>query len=360
MKTIMESEHSKVKKVVWAARALALFVLTVGLLCSPAHSSESEKITITDQAGRTVHIPAKINRIVSLWPEATRTIFALGEQNKIVGIDGSMKADPIFTELFPQMIRRLPATGRMMDAVNTEELVKLKPDIIFGDARRADMADSLQKRTAIPVVCVRINPPALKGKFSFELISLIGRILNKQERANYLLQFLQDKLSKITTFTDRLPPKNRCRGIIVSAMVPGAISANGDPDPLNAAGVINVAIKNKEVWYQLNPEQVMIWKPEIVFVHILSKMKVQDLLADSQWQKVPAVKNRRVYNVIIGWCGWYPSTTVINIMQIAKTAYPEYFRNLDIEKQGNEIFRVMYGADNFFTHLIGKYDIYIP
>ena len=110
-------------------------------------------------------------------------------------------------------------------------------------------------------------------------------------------------------------------------MVPGAISATGHPDPLDTAGVVNAAVKNSEVWYQLNPEQVMIWKPELVFVHILSRISPQQLLDYQQWQKVKAVKNKRVYNVIIGWCGWYPSTTVINIMQIAKTAYPDHFQN---------------------------------
>ena len=33
---------------------------------------------IVDQAGREVEVPTKVERIVSLWPEVTRTLVALG------------------------------------------------------------------------------------------------------------------------------------------------------------------------------------------------------------------------------------------------------------------------------------------
>jgi len=39
-------------------------------------------------------VPARVERIVSLWPETTRTLFALGVEDKIVGLDTYSRTCP--------------------------------------------------------------------------------------------------------------------------------------------------------------------------------------------------------------------------------------------------------------------------
>jgi len=308
-----------------------------------------------------VYIPAKVERIASLWPEATRIIIALGKEEQIVGIDSMEKKDPLFTKIFPKL-KELPDLGSMHGGgVNIEELISLKPDIIFADANQKDYANDIQKETGIPVVCVRVNPPAEAGEHSLYLISLIGDVLGEKERAEYLRNFLDNKISSITDITSKIPDNEKLKGYIAFARDP--LTTNGHIDPLQSGGVINVAQSNN-IWYSVNIEQVIKWNPDIIFVHILNSimggMGPEEIIADPQWQKVKAVEDGKVYNVIIGYLGWYPTAMVVNIMQIAKASYPQKFENLSVEGEANDMFKTMYDVDNFFTNLAQEYNIYIP
>lgn len=89
-------------------------------------------------------------------------------------------------------------------------------------------------------------------------------------------------------------------------------------------------------------------------------MGPEEIMADPQWQKVKAVEDSKVYNVIIGYLGWYPTAMAANIMQIAKASYPQKFENLNVEGEANDMFKTVYNVDNFFTNLAQEYNIYIP
>jgi len=317
------------------------------------------KIKIIDQAGRIVYVPEKVDRIVSLWPEATRVLVALAVGDKIAGVaTRGDSADPIFAKIFPRL-KSLPSLGGMGKGANIEELISLKPDIIFQDARRPDTANDIQNKTGIPVVCVRITPPKLEGYSSFDLITLIGRSVHKEKRAIYLKKLLDDEVVKITKITSQIPANDRVKGLVIG---PNKM-LSGQGEPMESGGVINVALRKYDIWYHANLEQIIAWEPEIIFCHIFHKttgVSPEYIYSHPQWQKVQAVKGRRIYNVIIGHCGSYPAARAINTMQIAKTAYPEKFRDLDIEREGNKIYEVLYGVDNFFSNLAEEYNIYIP
>ena len=351
--------NKKILMIVASVLALCL-IMGAFLSCKPAQSAKSE-VRITDQAGREVNITAEIGKIVSLWPEATRIIIALNQGDKIVGICSMEKTDPIFTKIFP-VLGDLPDLGNMQGGgINIEELISLEPDIIFADANQGDYADEIQKKTGIPVVCVRINPPAEGGEHSLNLIPLIGQILGEEERAEHLKDFLDKKITSITDITSRISDDKKLKGYIAFARDP--LTTNGHIDPLQSGGVINVGESNN-IWYGVNIEQVIEWNPDIIFVHILNNlmggMSPEEIMADPKWQEIDAVKDGQVYNVIIGYLGWYPTAMIVNIMQIAKASYPEEFKNLDVEKESNLMFKEMYNVDNFFTELAQEYNIYIP
>lgn len=334
-------------------------VYAVGTYWYKSSHCSSGTIKIIDQAGRVVFVPEKVDRIVSLWPEATRVLVALGVNDKIVGVTTmGDTADPIFTKIFPKL-KNLPGLGGMGKGVNIEELISLRPDIVFHQVNEASSADDIQNKTGIPVVCVRITPFTQRGKCRFDLITLIGRCVHEEKRAAYLKGFLDGKMSRLREVISQIPKDKRLKGFVIGPTK----MVNGHCDPLESGGVINVAFRKYDVWYHANLEQIIAWEPDIIFCHILHKttgVSPDYIYSHPQWQKVKAVKDQRIYNVIIGYCGWYPETVVINAMQIAKTAYPEKFKDLDVEKEGNEIYKVLYGVDDFFSNLAEEYNIYIP
>ncbi len=331
-----------------------------GVYLFPPWARKEQYIEIIDQAGRKIRVPADVRRVVSLWPEATRVTIALGAGDKLLGVSIWDTKDPIMLRIYPKL-KELPAVGTVTQP-NVEEIVRLKPDVILFDALRAAMADDLQQKTGIPVVCVRLNPPALKGEFSFEIFEILGKVLGKEERGKFLREYLESKLDMIRNVTSKIPEEERLKVYVTFARDP--LTTYGLADPLRSAGLVNVAYNPRMVWYKVSMEQVIAWNPDIVIVHFLRKRMgnytVEDILGDPRWQQVKAVKEGRVYVVIVGYVGWYPAMLVINTMQLAKIAYPEKFTWLDVVREANEIYETLYGVSEFFERFAEEWGLYVP
>lgn len=354
------------KRLVIAISIIALggMIYVAGLHWHRSSHYEKARVKVTDQADRVVRVPAKVGRVVSLWPEATRILVALGEGNKIVGISNNEQGDPILAKLFPRL-KNLPGVGDAEKGTcNIEELISLKPDLIFLFAEYANIADDIQNKTNIPVVCISLCIPATGGIFDYSTITLIGRVMHKEAKARYLKEFLDDKISKIRKVTSQIPEDKRVKGI----MIDPDMFVGGFRDPLESAGVTNVGLNIPLWWYQVNFEQVIAWQPDYVFLclHLSAhseKLRPQydDIVSNPQWQRIKAVQNRRIC-ILVDYCwSWYPSLMAIDVLRTAKMAYPDRFKDLDIEKEGNEIFKLLYGADNFYTDSVTmQYMAYIP
>src|ERR1700688_1512139 len=77
----------------WPTTVLILALSTFATLIAPAVAAQSGPprasrpaiLEVTDETGRTVRVPQPVRRIVSLAPNLTETLFALGAGNLVVG-----------------------------------------------------------------------------------------------------------------------------------------------------------------------------------------------------------------------------------------------------------------------------------
>src|SRR5215212_2992748 len=96
------------------AAALAASLL---LACSDAPPAPATK----DDLGRDVALPRVVRRVVTLSPNLTEMVFAVGANDRLVGADDFSN--------FPIDARRLPKVGGMQP--NLEKIVQLKPDLVL-------------------------------------------------------------------------------------------------------------------------------------------------------------------------------------------------------------------------------------
>jgi len=306
------------------------------------------KVKIVDQAGREVEIPAKVERIVSLWPEATRVLFALGEGDKIVGLDSDSKKCPILTRVFPDRLNEIPDIGSSIrGTLSLEKLAELKPDIIFVRVEDRELADKIQQTLGVPVVCVRMdkfNPP----KTTFDIITIIGKCVGKEERAMELKAYLEDKIREVKTITSKIPEEKRPKVYVANPFDLNSVIAIATD--VEIAGGKSMSVYCKSWSCRVGFEQIARWNPDVVLLHAYGRFTLKDLENDPNWQKIKAVRDGRVYRILFGYVGKDPALFVINVLTEAKILYPNLF-NYDVEKVANDIFKFVYSVDGLYTKL---------
>ena len=317
-------------------------------------SGEEEVLTVIDSAGRIVTVPQPIERIVTAGIPALRNVVILGAADKVVGIDsstadGGMKY--FCVQAHPELLD-LPTIGTDSEP-NMETILELKPDVIFIEPSRSDVADSIQEKTGIPVFCtlhvVTSNFYMTSGSFS-ESFMLTAEILDKKDRADWLMSYVGDKLDRITKITAEIPEEEKPK---VYALVASGIRMTGDYAPVELAGGINVAkeylLSQGLEFAQINPEQVIVWDPDVILLGSSGESVAKLLETHPGLEATTAVKEGKVYQ-IIGPMRWHDQIQlVVETYYMAKLLHPDEFYDLDVEAEANSMFEEVYGAEDLYN-----------
>ena len=324
---------------------------------------KEKELTLVDEVGfdRVVTIPRPVERVVSLIPEATRVIIALGDADKLVGIDSCalryFNSDEYtaFAKAYPEG-KELPDVGGITEP-NLELIVSLEPDVIFGGwSYSSEAADSTQEKTGIPVVCVYTRKTMENLTTEIEII---GKVIEQEKEAEELVSYFKEKIDKVTEATSDIANSEKPK--VYLAFWSDLTKTPVVYEPLDIAGGINAAgecAPGGSGWLpaamgtEVSIEQIIDWNPDIILImHGSSKSKptIEDVMSDPRLQTIDAVKNRKVYYTLGMCCGWDHPRVFTEMMYMAKRCHPDKFEDLDLEAEGNEIFERFYGVDGLWT-----------
>ena len=314
---------------------------------------KEKELTLLDQADRPVTIYRPVERVVSTWLPAVRDVVILGATDKLVGIDfyTAKAGKKLFCVQAHPEIADLPVVGTYSEP-NVEAIIKLKPDVVFAYSAKSGVADMIQKQTDIPVVCLRYVDPSKFGR-TYESLRLAAEILGKEDRAEWLISYVGDKLDRIRKITDEIPEEEKPK---VYALVWYGIRNTMIYAPIEWAGGNNVAkehlLSHGLESAQINPEQVIIWNPDVIFGGLKGDFdeRVAKLLeVHPGLELTKAVKEGKVYPVF----GPYICHDLIQLLAetyyMAKLLHPDRFQDLDVEKEANKMFKEVYGADDLYN-----------
>ena len=338
---------------------------------------KEKELTLLDTANRIVTIPRPIERVVSIQPDVTRVMIALGECDKLVGVDSysktcicynSAETAPICTdEVCGGRLWELPEVGQYFSYANPELIVSLKPDVILSYGAGSNyigMADTLQEQTGVPVVCP-YGGAGTKFEEVYETIRCVGIVARRGEEADDLISFCEEKIDKLEDITSEIPDDEKpvvyfsSRGY--SGSMGGFTRTTNQYYPLDIAGGINVARdvlpeKSGSTAVDVSKEQIIAWDPDIIIIaHSFGKSldemnDVERVLTDPDLQSMKAVKNGDVYFTLYPYCLGTPhDRNLAAAFYLAKLFHPEEFEDLDVEEEGNEIYERFLRVDGLFS-----------
>jgi iron complex transport system substrate-binding protein len=247
-------------------------------------------MTLTDQAGRSVTIEKEPQKLVSGYYISTSAIIALDLADKLVGIEAKANKRAIYSLSAPELIE-LPNVGTAKE-FNLEGCTALAPDLVILPIKLKNAAESL---TALGIDVLLVNPE--NQQLLEEMVALIGKATNTQDKANSLLGFISaqnDRLTKALANVEK--PSIYLAGN--SNMLSTAGNAMYQSDMIRRAGGANVASDITDTyWVEISYEQLLAWNPEYIILASDATYTAEDVLNDPNLADCSAVKNGNVYQM---------------------------------------------------------------
>lgn len=258
-----------------------LLIIVVVVLLVPAMGRTA---VFTDEIGRRIDIPSVPKRIVSLAPNITETLFALGLDEEIVGVT--------MFSTYPEAARMKPKVGSYIN-ISLEKVIALNPDLIIATADGNKKEIVLQMEgLGFPVYT--INPEDFDD--IFETIMNIGRITGKESSAKTLVRDLEQRVETIVSLTRDIEKPRVFLQIGIDPLV--SVGKNTIHTKLiTLAGGISVTGDVEMQYPRLSIENVIFKKPDIIIVSSMKRGGNFERVR-SQWKKwtdIPAVQNDRIH-----------------------------------------------------------------
>ncbi len=217
-------------------------------------------------------------RIVSLAPNATSILFAIGARRSVVGVSKWCG------EVAP--VGRLARVGDCWK-LDVREVASLRPTLIVGSVPfRPEVVAELLK---LPAAFVALNPRTLEDIYAD--VRRLGGLTNRRAAAEKLRSRMKQQFAAI----GRLAVRAKSRPSVYAEAWPNPRISS----PPWVAGLVNLAGGKMIVpaGERVNDAQIAKAAPEVIILAWTATGERADprrTLENPRWRNVPAIKNRRV------------------------------------------------------------------
>ena len=223
------------------SKALAAMLLIV---FGSAHA-----LQLSDDRGQSVNFAEPPQRIVSLLPSLTETVCALGQCQRLVGVDRYSN--------FPERVRGLPQVGGGLDP-NIEAIAALKPDVVL-------MASSTPVAARLQALGIKVLALEPKSHADVQGVLLtIGQLLEVRDAP----RVWREIEAGVSAAAQSLPA--RVKNVRVYFEVNSAPYAAAENsfigETLSRLGAKNIVPASLGPFPKLNPEYVVRADPDLIMI----------------------------------------------------------------------------------------------
>ncbi|MFH1815833.1 MAG: cobalamin-binding protein [Pseudomonadota bacterium] len=254
--------------------------LLCGLMLATAPARAG--VSVTDDAGRSVVLPAPAQRIVSLAPHVTELLYAAGAGGKLVGA--------VEYSDYPAAAKALPRVGSS-SAVDIEAVVALKPDlvVVWQSSTRAAQYGQLD-RLGIPVF---VSEPRSLDDIP-RTLELLGRLAGTSKDADAAALDFRTRRDRLAARYASRPPV----GVFYQIWDRPPMTVNGQhliSAVMTLCGGRNVFAGLAILAPTVTEEAVLAAAPEVIVASGMADARPQWLDAWRRWRSLPAVARDNLY-----------------------------------------------------------------
>ncbi len=308
---------TKNKKAIAAALfLLILFLLTAG--CAPEYQEGEHEATVVveDYKGRSVEIPEDPQRIISLSPGNTEIAYALGLEDRLVGVTDYCN--------YPPEAEDKTSIGGFQDP-NMEKIVEMEPELVLAGSMHEDEVFKLED---LGISVLALVPETLED--IFETLEMVAVATGNTEEYHGLEEDLSDRLDEVKEAVEGIPEEERVRVYyeVYSDPVMSAGEGSLVHEVVTTAGGLNIFSDIAERYPQVSQEKILEEQPQVILFpdyHGTADMLAGEMGDRPGWESLPAIEEERIYAVDDDVFA-RPGPRLIDAVEMAaEIFYPEYF-----------------------------------
>lgn len=242
-------------------------------------------VTLTDDEGTQVTIPAEPTRIVTLTPAATETLFALGVGDRIVG-----KAQDIL--LYPPQASAVPDVERFDGSaivVDVERIVADKADLVIAGGNFGTPPDTVQKLRDLGLPVVVVYAPTIAGVYTD--IELLGQAVGRPAEAAAMVATMHAGFDAVAAAVAGAPKPRVYYEIDATGAYYGPSDHSFLAEMIGLAGGDPITTGSTDK-YDIPAERLLAADPQVILLADAAYgVKASDVAARPGWSTMTAVKN---------------------------------------------------------------------
>ncbi|HKS30414.1 MAG TPA: cobalamin-binding protein [Pyrinomonadaceae bacterium] len=270
---------------------------------------------VVDGSGRRVRVPQRPERIITLAPNLTEIVYAVGAGPRLVG--NTTYCD------YPQEARAVEKVGDTLHP-SIERIIALRPQLIL--ISTASQLEAFTKQLDEQNIAVYITDPHdLEGVF--KSIEAIGDLVDERERAASVVNALRSRASSIEERVSKQKPLS----VFYQLSAEPLYTAGRDSfitDLVRRAGGVSVTANVPGAWPRYSDEAALAARPEAVIMATGDSMGAQaNVEVAEPLRRSPAVQNNRVYKINGDFLSRPGPRLVDGLEQMARALHPEAFKD---------------------------------
>jgi iron complex transport system substrate-binding protein len=258
-------------------------------------------------------LPARVTRVISLAPNLTEIVFAVGAGDRLVGRTSYCD--------FPAEAKAVTEVGDTLHP-SLERIISLKPQVVL-ISTASQLEVFTQQLQSQNIAVFVTDPKDLEGVF--RSIAQIGEMLGQKDRADRLVQQLRERAGAVEQAVKQRAPVR----VFYQVSAEPLYTAGHDAfvtDLLRRAGAASVTADVPGAWPKYSNESALAAKPEAIILPTGGSMGSGNSTVTEALRQSPAVNAGRVYKINDDHLARPGPRAVDGLEEMAKALHPDAFK----------------------------------
>jgi iron complex transport system substrate-binding protein len=268
---------------------------------------------VVDEAGRRVQLPLHIDRIVSLAPNLTEIVYAIGAGDRLVG-------DTEYCD-YPAEAKNVAKIGDTIHP-SIERIIALKPQLVL--VSTASQLEAFTKQLDEQRIAVYVTNPRSLDEV-FHSIETLGDLLGHHDGAATIVADLRNRAAAVEVAMRSVRP------------LKVFYQVSGEPlytigreayltDLVRRAGGVSVTADVPGAFPRFSDEAALATRPEAIILPSGGSMGTANTTAAAALKNSPAVLNNRVYKINDDHLSRPGPRLIDGLEEMARALHPEVFK----------------------------------